>query len=530
MNPNRARRDDTATPRRPNGRGVGAEGAGVVRPLLLLSVVLACGCASGPKWRPPGFAKLFGRGEPEAVAEVDAEDGDGPFKADPATESGAVADAAEMPGHTGETLALIQSELAASDPLEREQLLEDWKYLDDATVRDVIRIRRMVRGYKEPAAVAAAETAEPPPPAVAPVAFLDEPRAESNADNFPAEAGVVTAAAAPREERNAFAIGFADAVARPAGNAEPAESGFSAAAAIRRPLETGRNLFGQLTGGDAADDGGAAETGRVVRGAGSWGDQLDALVAKAETRVTDAKAALDRAGSGGVVTVAAADTSGVDEASLRDAYERAQAELRLLYVIAGNQSRAVRAIPDLPPEEQEFWQQTAWGLLTYFDDETIPDRTDRATQAVSQFRQAAAKLQPRARLELRSLAFSPKINSYGSFERFPRDEFAPGQRVLLYVEIANFASTLDPADGMYRTKLRSRLEVFRGGDESGGPVHEIEFPETIDVCAHVRRDYFHSYDMKIPTQLAAGTYRLKLTVTDSRTAKSASERVNFVVR
>jgi hypothetical protein len=248
--------------------------------------------------------------------------------------------------------------------------------------------------------------------------------------------------------------------------------------------------------------------------------QLEQLVSLAENRAERARTKLLEARAG----VAEAG----DARRLEREFIRRQVDLRMLYLMAGNQSRALEAIPNIDPAQQEFWQMTLWGMANYFDHDTMPEYPDRATQTVSQFRNAIRRLQGDARLELRNLSFCHKIASFGNFDRFERDEFTTGQRVLLYCEIVNFKSEPQPADGTYRTQLKSRIEIYRAGRD-GALLEEIDFPETVDLCRSHRQDYFHSYELRIPEKLGLGPHVLKLTVTDSLSGKIATDRVNFVV-
>ena len=50
------------------------------------------------------------------------------------------------------------------------------------------------------------------------------------------------------------------------------------------------------------------------------------------------------------------------------------------------------------------------------------------------------RLQEKAKLELRNVTFCHKISSFGNYEKYARDEFSPGQEVLLYAEVANIHS------------------------------------------------------------------------------------------
>lgn len=199
--------------------------------------------------------------------------------------------------------------------------------------------------------------------------------------------------------------------------------------------------------------------------------------------------------------------------------------LRLLYLLAGQQERALTAIPGLDAAEQEFWQQTFWGIITALDDEHLPRSEDRAAQTVQQFQTAIRRLQEKADLVIRHLAFSRQSLGYGSYERFPRDEFRPGHDVLLYAEIENFKSELT-ADGQYRTVLRSTIEIL---SPTGEVRRRFDFPPTEDLCQNYRRDYFHNYQFAIPERLPLGPHLLKLTVYDELSGKTASTSIPFVV-
>jgi hypothetical protein len=210
----------------------------------------------------------------------------------------------------------------------------------------------------------------------------------------------------------------------------------------------------------------------------------------------------------------------------QSAYLRKHVALRMLYLMGHHQERALTAIPGLPPAEQEFWQQLFWGMSNALDSEHIPQPKDRATQTITQLNAALRRLQETADLQIRNVAFCRQILYFGNYERFPRDEFRPGQEVLLYAEIDNFKSE-PTSDGQYRTLLRSTLEIL---SPSGELRKAIDFPATEDHCRNYRRDYFHNYQFVIPERLPLGPHTLKLTVFDELSGKMCSYSVNFVVK
>ena len=201
--------------------------------------------------------------------------------------------------------------------------------------------------------------------------------------------------------------------------------------------------------------------------------------------------------------------------------------LRMLYFIAGPRERTLEPIPSLEPADQEFWQQMFWAIANYFDTQGMPNSRNRASQTIAQLKSAVARLKEKAGLQLGNLAFCQKISSYGNYQRFKRDEFSPGQPVLLYAEVDNFTSE-PTSDGRYRTILKSTIEIFKAG-RNGDLVERISFPTTEDLCRNQRRDYFHSYTFDIPPRISLGPHVLKLTVEDQLSEKLTTYKLNFTV-
>ena len=212
----------------------------------------------------------------------------------------------------------------------------------------------------------------------------------------------------------------------------------------------------------------------------------------------------------------------------RQDYIRRHVQLRLLHLMNRQPARAFEAIPGLPPAEQEFWQQVLWGLSDYFDVEGSPDRISRITGTVEQLEAAVQRLKQEAHLTIRNVNFCRKIDGFGSYERFRRDEFSAGQPVLVYSEIDNFKSK-SQTDGRFKTLLNSSIEILEGSVD-GPVVDTVKFKATEDFCRNRRRDYFHSYELTIPQDIRRGTHVLRLSVDDPFTGKVATETMTFTIR
>lgn len=207
-------------------------------------------------------------------------------------------------------------------------------------------------------------------------------------------------------------------------------------------------------------------------------------------------------------------------------YLRKHVALRQLYLLTDRQERALTAIPGIDAADQEFWQQVFWGMSNYMDVQHIPRPQDRASQTISQMSTAIRRLQEQADLQIRNVAFCRQIQYFGNYERFPRDEFRPGQEVLLYAEVENFKSE-PTADGQYRTLLRSTIEIL---SPNGELRKQIDFAGTEDLCRNYRRDYFHNYQFIIPERIPLGPHTLKLTVFDELSGRMVSYTMNFNVQ
>ena len=424
---------------------------------------------------------------------------DNPFRTLPADPPAAAA-ASDAGVHDAATLTLIEEELADAAPDERASLAAEWADLDSAMVQQVIRIRRMVRQLDDERAAEPADAgpiAATPPP-VAPAA--------------PGYGAVTRASAAPPPAAappvsTAYATTPAAAAAAPP-PAPPAYAEAPPTPGTAAPGTAGPGAFPRAPTGPPP----AGETD-----GSAWGRRLPELIAAAERRAADARAALTASGGS------------PGNADARDRLTRAEVELRLLYLLGDDDARALEVIPGLDPAEQEFWQQTLWALSNAFDTGGLPDPADRATQVVASLRTAAARLSSKARLSLRNVGFCHEIQSFGSVDAFDRDEFTPGQPVLVYAEVDNFRSE-QTLEGRFRTVLRSSIDIRRAG--SGELVESIDLnpDELVDLCDSHRRDYFLSFDLQIPQGIGFGPHVLTLRVEDRNSGQKADAEIRFTVR
>lgn len=380
------------------------------------------------------------------------------------------------------TLMMMNEHLEPLPPEERERLYQEWKSLDALTVRERIREREASSVVPGGSASISNEPAEAGMTAFPPVGAETLGGAPSNAPVTPADFSLADARGASGDEAE---------MSRPV----PLLDDLAAAQPEAPPAER-----------------------RSHASATDWDQQLKTLIPIAEARA-EATHRILREGSSAPAPA--------QDAMRRD-YIASQIDLRLLYLMAGERGRALQSIANLEPEEQEFWRQVLWAMAAYFDAEAMPDRTARATQTIQKLRTAINKLQGEARLQLQNVTFCRKITSFGNFERFEEEAYGPGQRILLYAELINFKSVPRDSDGLFKTQLKSTIEILR--ENQSQPLQRIEFEPTVDLCRSYRQDYFHSYELKLPFDLEPGPHVLKLTVEDVQSDDVAVYSLNFTVK
>jgi hypothetical protein len=200
------------------------------------------------------------------------------------------------------------------------------------------------------------------------------------------------------------------------------------------------------------------------------------------------------------------------------------AGLRLLYLLDGRRSDALRPIDGLPPSQQDFWSEQLYGLAAYMDSERNQDSARRSAEASHHFREALARLNSLATLEVKNLAFCTDVKSFGVYEPFTKNVFKPGQEILIYAEVENFSSV--PAEKGHKISLRTSYQIL---DPHEARVAKQEFPVVASECRAVRRDLFVSYSVFLPQRIYPGKYILQLSVEDLQSQKLGSAPIEFEI-
>ena len=187
-------------------------------------------------------------------------------------------------------------------------------------------------------------------------------------------------------------------------------------------------------------------------------------------------------------------------------------ELRLLQLSAGNVEGAAEKIDALPAAEQEAFRHLMYGLSTWQSREEGNRPILRNAKIQRALRDAAHELAKTSKLDLRNLTFCESVESFGWFTEFPRRTFKPGEEVILYLEVENFAAEAR-SKKEFETELQGSYQIY---DSAGRMVAERILPLDKETCRNFRRDYFLAYLINIPKNISAGKYRLELTVEDMK--------------
>jgi len=198
---------------------------------------------------------------------------------------------------------------------------------------------------------------------------------------------------------------------------------------------------------------------------------------------------------------------------------------RLLHAILNDTEKALAPIENADEDEREFWKHMVHGLMISLDADEKNPTSRRSALTLRSIRLAADYLANVSTLDVRNVAFCSKVESYGRFDEFKSYGFKPGQEVLLYVEVENFA--VESRGERHETELQGEYTIF-GAD--GKRVANAVLPLDKQASNNRRRDYFIPYRIFMPKKIEQGHYTLQLTMEDVKGSKSNQASVEFWIR
>ena len=208
-----------------------------------------------------------------------------------------------------------------------------------------------------------------------------------------------------------------------------------------------------------------------------------------------------------------------------DERARLQALRRLLSVAANRRDDAVAPIAELDEDEQAFWKHQMFGLLVSLDADGKHAASRRAALALRDLRLAANHLSNISTLDVKNLAFCKQVDSFGEYTEFETASFRAGEEVILYIEVDNFSA--QEVGERFETELHGSYQIT---NETGERITSVVLPVDKQISNNRRRDYFIPYLLTLPKPLAAGSYRLQLTMEDIIGKKSNQASIDFRIR
>ena len=191
-------------------------------------------------------------------------------------------------------------------------------------------------------------------------------------------------------------------------------------------------------------------------------------------------------------------------------FRRRQLDLRLLQLIADDPAAAMEAIDRVSSEEQEFWQELILSISRFRAPDEDLGRDEQMAQTVAQLRSAVQHLEILAPLSIRRADFCSQVHGFGSIETYLTNDFRPGERVIIYVELNNLESNLSPA-GTWNAVVSGSLQIL--GDSSN-EIEAYQLPTVEDQSTSLRTDYYHTYQITLPSHLHRGSYEVRLQMKD----------------
>ena len=250
--------------------------------------------------------------------------------------------------------------------------------------------------------------------------------------------------------------------------------------------------------------------------ASSTAPQAKALFPPEPPKPTDWRGHVDAA-INDLGAAASSPPRSVDEA-------RERMRLQLLHLVAGDTKQAVAPAAGLSSAEQGYWSNQLYAMSTMLDEKGPADLRTRVDAAARHQSEASAKLRSMGNLQVRNFVACREVYGYGAYEPMTDGRYAPGDQLILYVELDNYYSDAT-ADG-YRTTFDSSYRLV---NQAGEEVVSKDFPVVDDLCLTLRRDFHIEYAMTIPATVPAGDYRLELTVTDRLGQKIGHDQMLLTV-
>lgn len=235
---------------------------------------------------------------------------------------------------------------------------------------------------------------------------------------------------------------------------------------------------------------------------------------------------------GGGVEVLAAALGPIEQRIARAAMDYpgdllAQLDYQILQMMRGEAVPQMRAIAGLSVEDRELIAALLDGL-TNLRSSVRRDPRVLFERKIRPMLEVADRLRSTADLHLPVMVLCREIRGFGVYEPFASNRFAAGKanEMLVYVEVENFLPQLNERR-LWETRLQVVATLYTDEGMVAWSEPDAGKAALVDVSRNRRRDFFLPKRIWLPATLAAGSYVLKVTVTDLQASKVAEQSLTL---
>ncbi|MDB5291177.1 MAG: hypothetical protein JWL69_2418 [Phycisphaerales bacterium] len=225
--------------------------------------------------------------------------------------------------------------------------------------------------------------------------------------------------------------------------------------------------------------------------------------------------------------------AGVDELSRRFAQQvkdypnetAAHLDLQLLQFLQGQSVPQMQSLSTLPAEDREMLSALLDGL-TMFRNGLRTDNNMLLSKKIRPLLDLSDRLRTQAELTIPTVALCREVKGFGVYDPIEPARFEAGreQRAIVYCEVENFSSQLDPQK-RWETKLTQEIVLYT--EQNGLEVwrDKVAVGPIFDYSRNRRHDFFIRKPIRLPAQLTIGRYLMKVTVVDQQVNRVAENSV-----
>lgn len=199
--------------------------------------------------------------------------------------------------------------------------------------------------------------------------------------------------------------------------------------------------------------------------------------------------------------------------------------LRFLEMLLDNKAEAVRPMQSADKTVSDFLGHQVLGFTALLDD-SMQNRRSQYISAAYRFGEGLQELQNLCPIKLKNVTFVEDWLAYGQYVPRETQEFYPGDKFLVYMEIDNPTVRRIP-DG-FEVGISLSYEIR---DVHAAVIVKQDLGPSGERSLSRKRDYALAVPVALPTSLAPGQYQLRISATDLNddSMQYAEEQIPFRV-